>query len=105
MKLSSFNNFINEAKENSFQERIQPGDLVVTMFFDHTKNQYNEHVLWNNIIDIINTHCNFEEYCVTDSVCEFIASSCDESKVASIRKEVEKFKSSFTNFDVYIVSA
>jgi hypothetical protein len=105
MKISSFNSFINEAEENSFQEKIQPGDLVVTMWFDHTKNQYNEHVLWEDVIEIINRHCDLEDYCVTDSVCEFIASGCDESAVSSIRKEVEKFKSSFTNFDVYIVLA
>jgi len=104
MKISSFSSFINEAKENSFQESIQPGDLVVALFFDHTKNMYNTPQLWEDVIKIINSYCDLEEYCVTDSVCEFIATGCDESVIGNIRKEVEKFKSSFTNFDVYIAA-
>jgi hypothetical protein len=105
--LSSFDEFLNEnlhhqEGKTNFRDTIDNGDLVVAMFFDHTKNQYNEDVLWSEIVDILNQYCDFVEYCITDSVCEFVGSSVNEKTIEEIKASLAKYKNRCTNFDVYI---
>lgn len=72
------------------------------MFFDSTKNHYNKDVLWSEVVDILNQHCDLVEYCITDSVCEFVGSSVDKKTLDEIKASLAKYKDRCTNFDVYI---
>jgi hypothetical protein len=99
--IATFEDFLNE-NETNFRDQIESGDLIVAMFFDHTKIQYNENVLWREVIDILTQYCDFVDYCVTDTVCEFVGSPVDENIIEEIKTSLSKYTSRCTNFDVYI---
>lgn len=124
--LKNFDNFLNESNEGIKEPIEEPFrdivGIVITLFFDHTKNKNNDKPLWIEIKDIAEKNgCDLQDYCVTDSVCEFVfqpnfdgayqkmyqssytgkIKEYVENAVKNMYDEVGKLKSNFTNYDVY----
>lgn len=108
--INLFENWLNEMgprheSKQKLRGEVNVGDLVVALFFDSSKSQYNTHALWERVIEAVYEHTdcdNLVDYCATNTVCEFIFEDCS-TDVSTIKRTLQAFSSDCTNMDVYYV--
>lgn len=119
MKKSEFRNLIREEVKNMLSEIAKPislqgkhnsGNVVVALFFDHSKQQNNSQKLWSRVIEFASdpeVNFSLKKYFVTDSVVEFEFKPMQRGRydmaINALSKNIDEMQGAFTSYDIYTI--